>query len=440
MKPASRHAIAILILMAPHLAAHASQLTLTVRVGPADCANVPVHAQVDLPPDVARLPLDQIGVEVRLAGDPAAPAPGQIVRAADGKSHLWWILPAGRAGAAQTWTAKLTPRPAPREDAFAWRDTPGKHLDLLLAGRRVTRYMYEFDESDKGRRFKTAKPFHHVFDAKGHEAITSPGGQPYPHHRGIFIGWSKLTFEGKKYDLWHVRNVEQVHEDFVEMIAGPVLARATARIVWRDPEDQPLLVEERSTTVFRQPAPTLMLMQFHTRLQPARGAVLLAGDPEHAGMQYRPHPEVAALNKTIAAEAKAARKRGEKPAPNPDRTIYRFHKDGINPAREIRRNGKWVPLSKRADKDLPWVAMSYTLRGQRYTVQHMNHPSNPSPSVYSAYRDYGRFGAFFTKGLEAGEVLELAYGIAVLEGRMPPREDLAMRWAAFASPTQVSAK
>ncbi len=360
------------------------------------------------------------------------PAPGQIVKEADGSTHLWWILPDAKAGQAQTWTAKLAPATQPRDDVFTWQDTLGKHLDLLFNGKRVTRYMYEFDASDKRTRFMTAKPFHHVFDAEGKDVITSPGGQPYPHHRGIFIGWSKLGHGGKRYDLWHVRNVEQVHQKFIERIAGPVLARSTAKIVWRDTEDQALLVEERTTTVFRQPPPTIMLMLFDTKLTPARGDVMLDGDPEHAGMQYRPHPDVnknskKALNLAI----------GQKPKPNSKLTLYQFPADGINPSRELKRNKKRVPLAERPDKDLPWVAMSYWLRGQRYTVLHMNHPSNPKPTVYSAYRNYGRFGAFFKKKIKAGETLKLTYGICVMEGDMPPRAALAKRYAPFAAPPSI---
>ena len=45
------------------------------------------------------------------------------------------------------------------------------------------------DASTKEKSFLTYKPFLHVFDSKGERVITNDHGQPFPHHRGIFIGW-----------------------------------------------------------------------------------------------------------------------------------------------------------------------------------------------------------------------------------------------------------
>ena len=36
---------------------------------------------------------------------------------------------------------------------FSWKDTEGKYLDLLYDGHKVTRYMYESDESSEQRIF-----------------------------------------------------------------------------------------------------------------------------------------------------------------------------------------------------------------------------------------------------------------------------------------------
>ena len=63
--------------------------------------------------------------------------------------------------------------------------------------------------------------FHHVFDEKGENLLTNgPDGEnpytkkvTYPHHRGLYIGWNKLQFEGETYDTWHMSNgVRQVHQ------------------------------------------------------------------------------------------------------------------------------------------------------------------------------------------------------------------------------------
>jgi len=295
-------------------------------------------------------------------------------------------------------------------EPMRFEDTSGKYLDLLSEGTPLLRFMYAHDPSDPQRRFETYKPFHHVYD--GDQRLTNgPDGESeyvsnqilYPHHRGIFIGWNKLTFDGKRYDLWHMKNVEQVHQRFEQTIAKPAQASCTSLIHWNDDKGKPIVAERRKVTVYRQGAPTVVLLDFHTELTAVRGDVVLDGDPEHAGVQYRAHNDVAAGGADVQAK-------------------YLFHADGIDP---------------RKDKDLPWVAMSYGLAGERYSVLHMNHPDNPKGTVYSAYRDYGRFGAFFKRTITKGETLTLRYRIWVARGDMPSREALAARYTAFVNPPQV---
>lgn len=401
----------------------AAELRLKVRPDADGGTYVPVYATIQLPPDLAGVPPDQMAVTVQQRARPALP--GQIVLRDAGQAELWWILPQARKGVATEWVAKLTRGASAYPSQFAWRDSPGAHLDLLYEGRPVTRYMCARDKSTPARAHETYKVYHHVFDPTGGHVITKGAGGRYTHHRGIFIGWNKLTFEGKRFDLWHMKNVEQAHQKMLATTAGPVLGRSTALIHWNDRDGEPILVEERTTTAYRQLPPAVLLLDFHTRLTAARGDVYLDGDPEHAGLQYRPHNEVAERAAAIAKEAKAARKGGAKPKPHPDRTIYLFHKQGIRP---------------RKDHDLPWAAMSYVLGQQRYSVQHMDCPANPRPTIYSAYRDYGRFGAFFKHTIKSGDTLELRYRVLVLHRDMPPREDLALTYAAFVTPPAVEVR
>jgi hypothetical protein len=229
---------------------------------------------------------------------------------------------------------------------FSWQDTDGEHLDLLFDGKKVTRYMYAYDTSTEQRTFETYKPFHHVYDAEGNLLTNGPDGSSayprkgirYPHHRGILIGWNKLMFEGRRYDLWHMKEVHQVHQKFPELSAGPDMAQSTALIHWNALDGKPMLVEHRRTIVYRQSDLNVIVLDFQTELRAVRGDVLLDGDPEHAGMQYRAHNGVAAGGKD-------------------DKATYLFHADGIDPKK---------------DYDLPWVAMSYGLDSGRYVVQHMN--------------------------------------------------------------------
>ncbi len=290
---------------------------------------------------------------------------------------------------------------------FSWKDTEGKYLDLLYDGRKVTRYMYDHDESSEQRIFETYKVFHHVFDEKGDNLLTNgPDGEnpylksvKYPHHRGIYIGWNKLQFEGKSYDTWHMtRGVRQVHQKFLDKKADAEKAISTALIHWKNGEGKVMVAEKRTMTVYRPGDGTIVLLDFETELKALNGEVYLNGDPEHAGFQYRPHDDVA----KGPADMKAK---------------YLFHKEDIDPKK---------------DKDLPWVAMEYGLNGKRYSVQYMSDPANPNPdAVYSAYRDYGRFGEFFEHTIPAGQTLKLRYRIRVSKGTLPDRESLAKQYIAF---------
>ena len=401
------------------VASGAEMLRLKVAAVKTDCVDVPVHAGIELSESLAEVPADEIAVTLRQTSRGGARiygklVPGQLIKTGEGKAELWWIAPSLRKTDGQTaWTAVVKRGEKPDKEVFAWQDSKGEYIDLLFNGRKVTRYMYAYDTSSEQRTFETYKTFHHIFDAlpTGSVLTNGPDGvHPYqknkiryPHHRGLLIGWNRLTFGGRQYDLWHMKEAHQVHQDFLELAAGPVLAKSKTLIHWNDKNGEPIIAEQRTTTVFRQSDPTVLLLDFSTDLKAVRGDVFLNGDPEHAGFQYRAHNDVDAGGKEVKA-------------------TYLFHKDGIDPKK---------------DHNLPWVAMSYGLNDRRYNVQHINHPGNPEPTIYSAYRDYGRFGAFFKEEIPAGETLILRYRIWVGRGEMPKRQELANRYSAFVEGIKV---
>lgn len=290
-------------------------------------------------------------------------------------------------------------------EVMSFRQNGGKSLDLLVNGTPLLRYMIDYDPSTPQRRFETYKPFLHVYD--GDQRLTNgPDGETeyvaeqirYPHHRGLFIGWNKARCNGERYDLWHMPNVTQVHQRFDEKKVDGDSAKFVSVVHWNDPGGKPILEERRIITAQPLDAPDLVCIDFVSKLKAIQGDVELDGDPEHAGMQYRAHNDVA---------------KGDAD----DKAKYLFHEEGIDP---------------RKDKDLPWVALTYGLGDTYYTVEHMNHPDNPKGTVYSAYRDYGRFGAFCRATVSKGETLTLRYRIWITRGQMPPRETLADLYADFA--------
>jgi hypothetical protein len=272
------------------------------------------------------------------------------------------------------------------------KDSPESHADILRDGKTLIRYMYARDASTEETKHDTYKVFHHVFDPTGAGPITKGPGGKFTHHRGLFIGFSKLTSHGKTTDLWHMKNTLQLHQGFVKQDAGAGGAVLASTIHWTIP-DATIVKETRTLTVHDDETAHLVV-DFVSELTALGSDAKFGGDPEHAGMQYRPHNDV--------ADNKSAK--------------YLFPRADSNVQKDL---------------DLPWAALNYTLDDATYSVQHMNHPGNPSGTRYSAYRDYGRFGAFPTFEVKEGTTAILHYRIRVTKGDMPTREELEKQYQAF---------
>ena len=279
---------------------------------------------------------------------------------------------------------------SPLFGALEFKDSKGKHLDVVSDGKVLVRYMYEHDTSTPEKHHETYKPYLHVFDAEGKKPITKGAGGQFTHHRGIFIGWSSTKANGKSYDRWHMKGGDIVHQKFLKQEVKDGTATFTSVTHWMDESAKPFMEEERTFMVSEGKHGGRVMIDFHTKLSPVNGDVFLKGDPEHAGVQYRPANEV---------EKK--------------KTKYLFP-NGVTQVKGV--------------KDLPWAAENYTLSGKEYGVVHMNAPTNPKGTVHSAYRDYGRFGAFFEKEIKKGDALELDYGFLILDGKLPSVENIDGVW------------
>ena len=285
---------------------------------------------------------------------------------------------------------------------FALKDTTGQYLDILQDNKIVGRYMYAYDKSTKEKQNETYKPYLHIFDAEGKAPITKGVGGQFPHHRGIFIGWNKISFNGKNYDRWHMSGGEQVHQKFTTQEADANGATITSLVHWNDEKGQPIVVEERTMSFRKAPAPAYALVDFTSKLSAPNGDVELNGDREHAGVHFRPAAELAAKE-----------------------TVYVFPKEGAKP----------MP-----DRDYAWVGETFTLNGARYSVAHVNHPGNPKETQYSAYRDYGRFGAFATTKIKQGESFTFKYRFLISAGEMPSAELIQMVANQFTGETAPTPK
>lgn len=224
--------------------------------------------------------------------------------------------------------------------------------------------------------------------------ITKGAGGSFTHHRGIFVGWNKLNVAGKGYDRWHMKGGEQVHRKFLEQTASEGSATFTSLVEWMGADLQPILVEERTHRFAPAPKPAYALIDMTSKLKAVAGEVKLEGDPEHAGLQFRPAAEV-----------------------RPKDTVYFFPGENADPRKE---------------RDYAWVGQSFSIGDKRFSVVYLNHPTNPKGAQFSAYRDYGRFGAIFRDTIPAGGEQTIRVRFLLAEGEMPQPELIQKAYNDFA--------
>jgi hypothetical protein len=150
---------------------------------------------------------------------------------------------------------------------------------------------------------------------------------------------------------------------------------------WLEPKGATFLEERRTISFYPGIAPVRAIIDWTSILKAVGNDLVLEGDPEHGGVQFRP-PD--GIQKTD--------------------TVYAYPKAEPKPHEDL---------------DYPWVGESYTLNGHRYSIIDINHRENPRGTRFSAYRDYGRFGAFAALKIKAGESQRLSYRFVIVDGEMP---------------------
>jgi len=394
--------VSLLWLSAASAAEHSFKIT--VEAGKVDRENSPVYVPVKVPKTFA------YRASVTVTDAAGKELPGQLVYRGRSKdpegnfeTQLLFILPKLAAGEKANLGVTLRDNQI-LPTGFWWVDASKPKdvnddyaqvaMDLKFGDRPVLRYMYSgLDESTKESRSATMKPYHHMFDPDGRRLVTKGPGGLFPHHRGLFFGFNKITYgpDGKKQaDTWHCNNGEyQWHAQDLSQDAGLVYGRHKSLIYWRGRDREVFAEERRGLTAYSVPDGTLI--EFETMLRTMVGSIKLDGDPQHAGFQFRAAQDV--------------------PDKTKDKTYY------------LRPDGKGEPGKFRnwpADKqhvNLPWNALSFVIDDQRYTCCYLDHPDNPKESRFSE-RDYGRFGSYFEYTLDKDHPLELKYRIWLQKGEM----------------------
>lgn len=410
---------AVLCLL-PAAVVHAESKTyeLIVAAGESDRTNTPICVLLKLPGSLAKAESVTLADAAGKKLPAQLTAPGLLTPATDAPmKELHFILPSLKAGAAAKFQATVsTDSPVPAAASFSWKETPNQSAELSFAGKPVLQYMcLPYDDSSKEKRDRTYKVFHHLYDPDGQRQLTQGvGGKVFPHHRGIYYGFNKVTHgNGKQADIWHcTNNVHQAHEKFLAREAGPVLGRHLVEIGWYGQDKAVFAREQRELTVYHVPGG--ILVQFASRLKSAGGTVKVDGDPQHAGFQFRANGEVA--EKT-------------------NRQTYYLRPDGADKPGATRN---WDAKKPEFHANLPWDAMSFVVGGQRYTIAYLDRPANQKPARFSE-RDYGRFGSYFVAEATADKPLDVAYRLWLQKGEMKAPEVVALD-ADFAKPPVTSVK
>lgn len=291
---------------------------------------------------------------------------------------------------------------------FHSKQAAGQYIEVAYLGmtKPVGRFMMAHDPSDPKKREETYKPYLHILDPETGQPITKGAGGEFTHHRGIFIGWNKLTVNGKTYDRWHMTGGEQiVRESNIAHVSNSTGAHASIfapKIDWTGATRAETLIEEFRTMQFSAPPPgAFALVDFTSELKALAGDTVFDGDPEHAGLHFRPTDATDRAN-----------------------TVYLYPKASANAHK---------------DRDYPWVGMTYTAAGQKYSVAMLSHPSNPMGTAWSAYRNYGRFGAFYKTAIKKDETLKIQARFVVYKGELPSPEAIQALWNSYVGKNETLA-
>ena len=338
---------------------------------------------------------------------------GQLVRVA--KNLAIVKFPAYDLKANTEVRGKLFLRSKSPEQEFSFEDNKNVSTKIKFGRRAVAEYMREpVDNSSKERRMETYKVYHHVYDFAGRKKLTKGAGGLFPHHRGIFYGFNRISYDGKKADTWHCNNGEsQTHAGFKSINSGTpgaIGAQQVCLINWNGRDGKTFAKEERKLS-FYQFRDGLMINVDSKLSSAIDSPITLDGDPQHAGVQFRASQHV------------------------PDKTkkqTYYIRPDGKGKPGKFRN---WPQNKKHVD--LPWNAMCFVVDGRTYTCVYFNHADNPKNTRFSE-RDYGRFGAYFKYTLTREKPLHVQYRYWIQPGEMTVEEIQKMS-DSYRNPLRASA-
>ncbi len=233
---------------------------------------------------------------------------------------------------------------------------PGRDL-TFQDGSPATTFFHK--EHDEAHHHDTCKVFHHVRALDG-TLLTKGNGGMFQHHKGLFIGWNRTAWNKRRFDFWHMPKQElQVFVGFLPHTAlGMPKGAQVCKVDWITPEGEVVVAERRGLHLMAQHE-DFYVLHLRNELRAPNGKVRLAGDPQHAGQQFRA-PQTFAPKDAV-------------------KVSY------VRPAgAEARGNDVWTGCD--------WIAEIQPHGEQRYTILRVEGRDNRGETTWST-RDYGRFGA-----------------------------------------------
>jgi hypothetical protein len=318
--------------------------------------------------------------------------------------ELTFVLPSLAAGKSITLAGTETTLNATNQ--YKWHDDGSTRAELQHDGNPVMAYMYEeVDDGSPERRKATYKVFHHIYSPNGDRLLTKGPGGLFPHHRGIFFGFNRISYgENQQADVWHCNKGESQINRKLVVTSNPVFGQSRSLIDWNGRDGKPFAKESRELTAIKLDNATVI--DFRTSLVSLVDQLKLDGDPQHAGVQFRASQLV------------------------PDKTkhlTYYNRPDGQSAPGKFRNwsNKKNESDINKSHINLPFLAMTIAVPnsktdGQKsknsvYTIAYLSDDANPKPSRFSE-RDYGRFGSYFEATVVTEAPLNLHYRYWVLDG------------------------
>lgn len=355
-------------------------LRVTVEQGSQDLINIPVYVDIEMGQ------LEENSTLCVYYENEIVPA--QAERISDSESRIWWSV---SKTASESITYSIRTEGNCVEQVYNWQPAGENSLRLNFGVQPVLQYEYPVFNPDNVE--ETKKPYHHLFAPDGDRLITKGPGGLYSHHRGIFFGYNHVYVNDSRLDIWHANEGERSeHSEILTEFEGPVMGGHIVKIFWKDYDSEPFLDEKREIRLFRQ-NDDVVIVDFNSTLTAIDGPVILDGDRQHAGVQFRAAQYV---------------------AEHADQTFFvrPGHLSHVNADEEIEGPDMM---------DLPWNAMQFVVEGQPYTVAYLSHPINPGQAEMSERR-YGRFGEFFRYEVTPENPLQVQYRFLVKSGDLTPEE------------------